>query len=53
MQVAIEAVVRLGRLCEAAICYTGNLSNPRETKYDLAYYIGIARRAEGHAARTS
>jgi len=44
MQVAIEAVRASGRLCEAAICYTGNLSNPRETKYDLKYYIDIARR---------
>jgi pyruvate carboxylase len=43
MQVAIEAVRRTDRLCEAAICYTGNLNNPRETKYDLAYYVGIAR----------
>jgi pyruvate carboxylase len=43
MKVAIEAVRRTDRLCEAAICYTGNLNNPRETKYDLAYYLGIAR----------
>jgi pyruvate carboxylase len=43
MQVAIEAVRDSGRLCEAAICYTGNLTNPRETKYDLKYYIKIAR----------
>ena len=35
--------VSSGKLCEAAICYTGNLSNPRETKYDLAYYLGIAK----------
>lgn len=43
MQVAIEAVRAAGRLCEAAICYTGNLSNPRETKYGLEYYLRIAR----------
>jgi pyruvate carboxylase len=42
MKVSIEAVRRTGRLCEAAICYTGNLSNPRETKYDLRYYLDIA-----------
>jgi pyruvate carboxylase len=35
MKVTIEAVRNTGRLCEAAICYTGNLSNPRETKYQL------------------
>jgi pyruvate carboxylase len=43
MKVAIEAVLAAGRLCEAAICYTGNLSNPRETKYDLNYYLDIAK----------
>jgi len=42
MRVAIEAVVGTGRLCEAAICYTGNLSDPKRTKYDLAYYLKLA-----------
>jgi pyruvate carboxylase len=42
MRVAIEAVQSTGKLCEAAICYTGNLTNPRETKYDLAYYLKLA-----------
>jgi pyruvate carboxylase len=43
MKVAIEAVRDTGRLCEAAICYSGNLTNPRETKYDLKYYVKIAK----------
>ncbi|HEY5084952.1 MAG TPA: hypothetical protein VII48_10540, partial [Rhizomicrobium sp.] len=43
MKVAIEAVLKTGRLCEAAICYTGNLTNPRETKYDLKYYVKFAK----------
>jgi pyruvate carboxylase len=43
MRVAIDAVLETGRLCEAAICYTGNLSDPRETKYTLDYYLGLAR----------
>ncbi|MDP9083303.1 MAG: pyruvate carboxylase [Pseudomonadota bacterium] len=43
MKVSIEAVRQTGRLCEAAVCYTGNLTNPRETKYDLKYYIKIAK----------
>jgi pyruvate carboxylase len=50
MQVAIEAVVNTGKLCEAAICYSGNLSNPRESKYDLAYYVDIAKRLKGFGA---
>jgi pyruvate carboxylase len=50
MKVAIEAVRSTDRLCEAAICYTGNLSNPRETKYDLAYYIKLARELKSMGA---
>jgi pyruvate carboxylase len=43
MRVAIDAVLETGRLCEAAICYTGNLSNPHERKYTLDYYVRMAR----------
>jgi pyruvate carboxylase len=43
MRVAMDAVLESGRLCEAAICYTGNLSDPRNTKYDLAYYVKLAK----------
>jgi pyruvate carboxylase len=39
MRVAIDAVLETGKLCEAAICYSGNLSSPRETKYTLDYYL--------------
>jgi pyruvate carboxylase len=51
MQVAIEAVRATGRsLCEAAICYTGNLSNPRETKYGLEYYLKLAKELKAMGA---
>jgi pyruvate carboxylase len=50
MKVAIEAVRDAGRLCEAAICYTGNLTNPRETKYGLHYYIAIAKELKSMGA---
>ncbi len=43
MRVAMDAVCDAGKLCEAAICYTGNLSDPRQTKYDLKYYLTLAR----------
>jgi pyruvate carboxylase len=51
MKVAIEAIRKTGRLCEAAICYTGNLSNPRETKYDLKYYVGMAKELKNMGAQ--
>jgi pyruvate carboxylase len=43
MRVSIDAVLEAGKLCEAAICYTGNLSDPREKKYTLDYYVKLAR----------
>ncbi|HTE43032.1 MAG TPA: pyruvate carboxylase, partial [Steroidobacteraceae bacterium] len=43
MRVAMDAVLESGSLCEAAICYTGNLLDPSRTKYDLKYYLGLAR----------
>ena len=43
MRVSIDAVRAAGKLCEAAICYTGNLDDPREKKYTLDYYLGLAR----------
>jgi pyruvate carboxylase len=43
MRVAIDAVLDTGKLCEAAICYSGNLSNPDERKYTLDYYLTLAR----------
>jgi len=46
MRVAMDAVIESGKVCEAAICYTGNLSDPACTKYDLAYYVDMARQLE-------
>ncbi len=43
MRVSIDAVLETGKLCEAAICYTGNLSDPHEKKYALDYYLDLAR----------
>ena len=46
MRVAIDAVLATGKLAEAAICYTGNLSDPSCTKYDLRYYVKLAKELE-------
>ncbi len=51
MRVAIDAVLESGKLCEAAICYTGNLSDPAESKYTLAYYLGLARQLQAAGAQ--
>jgi pyruvate carboxylase len=47
MQVAMEAVREHGKsLCEAAICYSGDILNPARSKYDLNYYIAKAKEVE-------
>jgi pyruvate carboxylase len=43
MQVAIEAAQKTGRVVETAMCYTGDVSDPRRTKYDLKYYVALAK----------
>ena len=43
MRVAIEAAQKSGRIVETAICYTGDVSDPRRTKYDLQYYVNLAK----------
>ena len=42
MRVAMDAVREEGKLCEATICYTGDVLDPARAKYDLDYYVGLA-----------
>jgi pyruvate carboxylase len=46
MRVAMDAVLESGKLCEAAICYTGDVLDAARPKYDLAYYVRLARELE-------
>ena len=46
MEVAMDAVLQTGRVCEAAICYTGDILDPTRQKYSLDYYIRMARELE-------
>ncbi|MGL4278872.1 MAG: pyruvate carboxylase, partial [Albidovulum sp.] len=43
MRVAMDAVVEAERVCEAAICYTGDILNPDRAKYDLKYYVAMGK----------
>ncbi|WP_437203792.1 pyruvate carboxylase [Planctomicrobium sp. SH664] len=47
---AMEAVNEAGAICEAAICYTGDLLNPKRTKYNLQYYVNLAKELEKRGA---
>ena len=46
MRVSMDAVAEENKLCEAAICYTGDLTNSARPKYDLKYYVNLAGELE-------
>jgi pyruvate carboxylase len=46
MRVTMDAVVEENKLCEAAICYTGDILNSARPKYDLKYYVDLAQQVE-------
>ena len=43
MRVAMDAVVEANKICEGTICYTGDILNPDRAKYDLKYYVDMAK----------
>ncbi|MDF1619627.1 pyruvate carboxylase [Pseudothioclava nitratireducens] len=50
MRVAMDAVVEAGKVCEGTICYTGDILDPDRAKYDLKYYVGMAKELEAAGA---
>ncbi|WP_305045754.1 pyruvate carboxylase [Geoalkalibacter sp.] len=46
MAVAMEAVRKSGTVCEAAMCYTGDILDPKRDKYPLSYYVETAKELE-------
>ncbi|WP_434724375.1 pyruvate carboxylase [Mesorhizobium sp. RIZ17] len=50
MRVAMDAVGAEGKLVEAAMCYTGDILDPARAKYDLKYYVGLAKELEAAGA---
>ena len=46
MKASMEAVRKTKSVCEAAICYTGDILDPKRDKYSLAYYVRMAKELE-------
>src|SRR5438270_6276139 len=46
MKVSMEAARRTKSICEAAICYTGDILDPKRDKYSLEYYVRMAKELE-------
>ncbi|KAI7851719.1 pyruvate carboxylase [Circinella umbellata] len=43
MRLGIDAVKKAGGIVEATVCYTGDVSNPQKTKYDIDYYVKVTQ----------
>ncbi|MDD9724689.1 pyruvate carboxylase [Roseovarius sp. SK2] len=43
MRVSMDAVRDADKVLEAAICYTGDILDPNRAKYDLKYYLNMAK----------
>ena len=52
MEVAMDEVLKQGKLCEATMCYTGDVSDPKRDKYTLKYYVDLAKELERRGAHT-
>jgi pyruvate carboxylase len=50
MRVAMDAVVESGKICEGTVCYTGDILDPNRAKYDIKYYVGMAKELEAAGA---
>ena len=46
MRVAMDAVIESGALCEGTLCYTGDLFDSSRPKFNLQYYVNLAKQLE-------
>lgn len=47
LEVAMKSVVEeTDSVCEAALCYAGNIDDPKRDKYSLKYYVDMAKELE-------
>lgn len=50
LRAAMEAIQSTHAVCEAAICYTGDILDDRRDKYSLGYYVRLAKELESMGA---
>lgn len=46
MKMPIEEALKTVKIVEGTICYTGDITSPKETKYTLDYYVNMALELE-------
>ena len=50
MEIAMDEVLKQGKLLEVTMCYTGDILDPKRDKYTLQYYINMAKELEKRGA---
>ncbi|EOJ87165.1 pyruvate carboxylase [Enterococcus faecalis] len=51
MEKSIQVVRDTGKIAEAAICYTGDINDPARAKYNVQYYLDMAKELENLGAQ--
>lgn len=51
MQLSIEETLKNGKIAEATMCYTGDILDETKDKYNLAYYVNLAKELEKTGAQ--
>lgn len=50
MEVAMDEVLKQGKILEGTMCYTGDILDPAHDRYTLKYYIDMAKELERRGA---
>ena len=50
MEVAMDEVLNQNKICQATVCYTGDILDPKWDKYPLEYYVKLAKELERRGA---
>ena len=50
MSVAMDEVLKQNKILEAAVCYTGDILDPKNDRYTLRYYVNMAKELEHRGA---
>ncbi|SFL52262.1 pyruvate carboxylase [Halanaerobium salsuginis] len=50
MEIALDQVIKENKVAEVSMCYTGDILNQKRTKYDLDYYLNLAKKIEAMGA---
>ncbi|MFW5979187.1 MAG: pyruvate carboxylase [Halanaerobium sp.] len=46
MEISVDEVVKQGKIAEVSMCYTGDILDDKRDKYDLDYYVELAKGIE-------